>query len=396
MPSARPISVLTVTSLFPNPAQRTHGIFVETRLRKLLASGAVSARVLAPIPWLPAFVRYPGFGAVHAVPTQLTRDGLVIEHPRYLVVPKIGMTLTPFTLFQAMRTRLAQMLRSGYKVDLIDAHYFYPDGVAAVWLGREFNLPVVVTARGSDLTLLPQFRVPRHLIKTAAAKADGLITVCEALKAPLVELGVAPARVTVLRNGVDLDRFRPGDRGAARARLGFNRRTLGSVGHLIERKGHHHIIRALPQMPETDLVIAGAGPEHKSLLHLAEELGVAGRVRFLGNLDQSLLPELYTALDALVLASSREGWANVLLEAMACGTPVVASSVWGTPEVVATPAAGRLMSELSARGVVEAVEALFADLPDRRDTRAYAEQFDWQPTTEGQLALFKAILARRT
>jgi glycosyltransferase involved in cell wall biosynthesis len=322
------------------------------------------------------------------------RDGLTIEHPRYLVLPKIGMNVTPHTLYRAMRRRFIAMRRDGYRPDLIDAHYFYPDGVAAGWLAREFGLPYVVTARGTDLTLIPNYPRPRRLIREAAAHADGLITVCAALAEPLIELGEAPERVTVLRNGVDLERFRPYDKAAARARHGLVRRTLGSVGHLIERKGHHHIIAALPNLPETDLVIAGAGPELGSLQQLASELGVTERVRFLGNLDQTLLPELYSAVDALVLASSREGWANVLLEAMACGTPVVASSVWGTPEVVASPDAGRLMPELSAEGVRVTVEALFADLPDRAATRRYAEGFDWRPTTEGQLTLFRSILAR--
>ncbi len=389
-----PISVLTISTLFPNPVQRTHGIFVETRLRKLIASGAITSRVIAPIPWLPPGAAPKGYGPLGTVPSQVVRDGLTIEHPRYLVLPKIGMNVTPFTLYRAMRARFLALKRTGYAPDLIDAHYFYPDGVAAGWLAREFGLPYVVTARGTDLTLIPRYRWPRRLISTTAARADGLITVCAALAEPLVELGVAPERVTVLRNGVDLQRFRPHERAAARARYNLTRRTLLSVGHLIERKGHHHIIGALAQLPDTDLVIAGAGPERDRLQQLADGLGVADRVRFLGNLDQTLLPELYSAADALVLASSREGWANVLLEAMACATPVAASSVWGTPEVVASPAAGRLMPELSAEGVRVTVEALFADLPDRQATRRYAEGFDWAPTTEGQLSLFRAILDR--
>jgi len=389
-----PISVMTISTLFPNPVQRTHGIFVETRLRKLIASGAIESRVIAPIPWLPPGAAPKGYGPLGTVPQQVVRDGLTIEHPRYLVLPKIGMNVTPFTLYRAMRARFLALKRTGYAPDLIDAHYFYPDGVAAGWLAQEFGLPYVVTARGTDLTLIPRYRWPRRLIRATAARADGLITVCAALAEPLVELGVAPERVTVLRNGVDLQRFRPQERAAARARYNLTRRTLLSVGHLIERKGHHHIIGALPGLPDTDLVIAGAGAERDRLQQLADGLGVTDRVRFLGNLDQTLLPELYSAADALVLASSREGWANVLLEAMACGTPVVASSVWGTPEVVALPAAGRLMPALSAEGVRVTVEALFADLPDRQDTRRYAEGFDWAPTTEGQLSLFRTILDR--
>jgi glycosyltransferase involved in cell wall biosynthesis len=148
-------------------------------------------------------------------------------------------------------------------------------------------------------------------------------------------------------------------------------------------------------LPGVTLAIAGGGPERDNLLALARRLGVADRVHLLGVVPHHELPRLYGAADALVLASSREGWANVLLEAMACGTPVVASRIWGTPEVVARPEAGVLMSERSAAGVVEGVMALRAALPERDATRRYAEQFSWDDTTEGQLKLFRQILATR-
>lgn len=392
---ARKLSILTATTLFPNSVQRAHGVFVETRLRHLLASGEVDAHVLAPVPWLPPMVRYSSYGPLQTVSSREERNGLTIEHPRYLVVPKFGMTFTPHTLYRAMRKRLVALLKEGHRFDLIDAHYFYPDGVAAVRLAREFNLPVTVTARGTDLNLIPEYPAPRKMIVDAAAKADGMITVCQALKDTLVEMSIADERVTVLRNGVDLELFRPIDRAAARKALGIARRTLASVGLLIDRKGHHHIIRALKDLPGTDLLIAGDGPDRRALERLAQEEGVADRVRFLGSVDQNRLREIYNAVDALVLASSREGWANVLLEAMACGTPVVASAVWGTPEVVARPEAGILMSSLDPKGVAEGVRRLFAAYPDREATRRYAEGFNWNATTEGQLKLFRGILARR-
>ncbi len=351
--------------------------------------------VIAPVPWLPPLVRYGAYGKLQSVPQREERNGIVIEHPRYFVVPKFGMTLTPHTLYRAMRKRFAALLKAGHRFDLIDAHYFYPDGVAAVRLAREFDLPVTVTARGTDLNLIPEYPAPRKMILDAAAHASGMITVCQALKDTLTEMGVAPDRVTVLRNGVDLELFRPVDRQAAHKALGLTRRTLASVGLLIDRKGHHHIIRALKQLPETDLLIAGGGPDARALERLADEEGVKDRVRFLGSVDQNRLREIYNAVDALVLASSREGWANVLLEAMACGTPVVASAVWGTPEVVARPEAGVLMASLDPQGVVEGVNRLFAAYPDHAATRRYAEGFSWDATTEGQLKLFREILARR-
>lgn len=388
-------SLLTVTTLFPNPVQPTHGAFVATRLGKLLAAGEIDGEVIAPVPWLPPLVNYPSLGPLARVPRVRRWENITIHHPRYLVVPKIGMKLTPHTLFWTLKGTLEKLLAQGRHFDLIDAHYFYPDGVAAVALAKHFGIPVSVTARGTDLNLIPKYPAPRRMICEAAERADGLITVCQALKDRLVDLGTPPERVTVLRNGVDLDLFKPMDRDIARADLSLTRRTLGSVGWLVERKGHHHAIRALPALPDTDLLIVGEGPERSALERLAAAEGVHDRVRFLGRVEQTHLPKIYSALDALVLASSREGWANVLLEAMACGTPVVASAVWGTPEVVTTPEAGVLMKRLDQQGVVEGVTRLFSSYPERAETRRYAERFSWDATTQGQLDLFRQILAAR-
>jgi glycosyltransferase involved in cell wall biosynthesis len=190
---------------------------------------------------------------------------------------------------------------------------------------------------------------------------------------------------------VDLTQFRPVDRAAARAALGLTRPTLLSVGHLIERKGHHRVIEAMTRLPEFELLIVGEGREHARLATLIERLGLAERVRLLGARPHAELPSLYSAADILVLASRREGWANVLLEAMACGTPVVASNIWGNPEVIRDAAAGVIADENTPEGIAEAVKCLFALSRDRAATRAYAEQFSWELTTNGQIALFESL-----
>jgi glycosyltransferase involved in cell wall biosynthesis len=197
-----------------------------------------------------------------------------------------------------------------------------------------------------------------------------------------------------LRNGVNLELFQPGDRAALRDELGMEGFTLMSVGHLEPRKGHELVIQAMPALPDVHLNIAGSGPDRKKLEDLARTLKVQDRVRFLGPLPQTELKRWYGGADALVLASSREGWANVLLESMACGTPVVASNVWGTPEVVASPEAGVLMRERTPHGVAEAVTALRASYPSHEATRRYAERFSWDDTTQGQIALFQRIAAQ--
>ncbi|MBC4014538.1 glycosyltransferase [Siccirubricoccus deserti] len=383
--------LLTFSTLYPNAAQPNHGVFVENRLRHLVAGGAAESTVLAPVPW------FSGRGPRRAaVPAQETRHGLVLHHPRYAAPPGLGMWTNPFTLHQASRAALRRLLRGGLRVEAIDAHYLYPDGVAAVWLGQEFGLPVVITARGSDTSLLPRYRVPRRLIQGAIAGADALIAVSAALREELLALGAPPGKVTVLRNGVDLGLFRPpADRAALRAALGVEGKVLLSVGLLIPRKGHHLTIEALAALPGHTLLVLGEGPERAALAALAARCGVADRVRLLGARPHAELPAFYGAADAMVLASSREGWANVLLESMACGTPVVSSPAWGSREAVAAPEAGLVLDTATPATIAAGVRQLLATPPDRAATRRYAEGFGWDETTAGQLALFRRVIAGR-
>jgi teichuronic acid biosynthesis glycosyltransferase TuaC len=394
----QPVRLLTFSTLFPHAGRPNQGIFVENRLRHLLASGDATSLVLAPVPWFPSNSKRFGDWAVHArAPAAETRHGIQIHHPRYLVIPKVGMSVAPWLLYRAMVPHVARLLAEGYRFDVIDAHYLYPDGVAATWLGRRFGLPVVMTARGTDVNLIPRYRVPRGLILGAIRDAGALVAVSAALKTVLVELGAPDEKVTVLRNGVETSLFRPPeDRATARRALGLKNKTLLSVGGLIERKGHHRTIEAMRQLGDFELVIVGEGPERDRLAGLIETFGLSDRVRLLGPRPHPELPSIYGAADASMLASSREGWANVLLESMACGTPVVAANIWGNPEVVREPAAGVIYEPNTPDGIAAGVRRLFANLPDRAATRAYAEPFSWDETTAGQLAVFGRVMKARS
>ncbi len=387
-----PIRLLTFSTLYPNAARPNHGVFVENRLRHLVASGAVRSTVVAPVPWFPSTAARFGDWARHArAPSAEHRHGVRVLHPRYPVLPRLGMSLAPWLLYRALLPGLHQLL-GRERFDAIDAHYLYPDGVAAVWLGRRLGLPVVVTARGTDVTLIPRYAVPRRLIRGAIRGAAALIAVSDALKQALVALGAPADTVTVLRNGVDTTLFRPpANRAAARQALGLHAPTLISVGLLIERKAHHLTIEAMRQLPGFELLIVGEGPEQARLAGLIERFGLSDRVRLLGPRPHGELPSLYGAADALVLASSREGWANVLLESMACGTPVVASNIAGNLEVVREAAAGTIVETNTPEGIGTAVRRLFARLPARDATRAYAEKFGWEETTAGQVAVFRKV-----
>jgi teichuronic acid biosynthesis glycosyltransferase TuaC len=389
----RPIKTLVFSTLYPNNIQPNHGIFVENRLRHLTASSSVRSVVVAPVPYFPS--RSPFFGQWSEFPKVArheTRYGLTIHHPRYPVIPKIGTSVAPILLALGSLASVLHIQRNGFDFDLIDAHYAYPDGVAATWLGLLLSKPVTVTARGTDVNLIPRFRGPRRLLQHALRRASAIIAVSDALKQAIIDLEFRPEQVTVLRNGVDLKKFFPQDREKIRRELNLDRPTLISVGHLIERKGHDLVIGALKELSEHVLLIIGEGPQRAGLQSLVSSLGLVSRVRFLGAISHDEMARYYSAADALVLASSREGWPNVLLESMACGTPVVATNVWGNPEVVKSSESGLLINERTSGAVAQAIRSLFDNLPQRAATRRYAERFSWDETSRGQLDVFARIV----
>lgn len=389
------MKVLLFSSLYPSSVRPIHGIFVETRLRELLKTGEVQAKVVAPVPWFPSSAeRFGDYALFAATPRWEERNDIEVHHPRYLLLPKVGMNMAPYAMALGALATVKRLQREGFDFDLIDAHYYYPDGVAAGLLAKWLGKPFFVTARGTDLNLIPEYPFPRKLILQTAAQASGSIGVCKALMDTLAQLGADPSKLHTLRNGVDLERFTPQPREAARVRLGLNPngQYLLSVGHLVERKGHHIAIEALTSMPGTTLLVAGSGPEEAALKALASCLGVADRVHWAGVVAQTDLKWWYSAADALTLCSSREGWANVLLEAMACGTPVIATNIWGTPEVVSAPASGVLMQHRDAQSLALSWNDLMANYPARLATRAHAEKFTWAETTQGQLKNFSAAV----
>lgn len=384
--------VVTFSSLFPNPEQPCHGLFVAERLRQAMKGGAVQARVVAPVPWFPG--KHPRFGKYAEfakVPAQSTWEGLTVLHPKHAVIPGPGWYLTPRSMALAAAAALRRLRAEGFDFEMIDAHYYFPDGVAAALLGKWFKRPVVITALGTDVNVIPRYDLARRMVVNTSQAAAHSVAVSAALKDAMVAIGIAEQSVSVLRNGVDLTRFRLLDRAALRQQLGLERPTLLSAGNLIELKGHHLVIEALERLPEWQLVIAGKGALDADLKGQVAERGLEDRVRFTGALSQHHLIEYYNAADALVLASSREGMPNVVLEAMACGLPVVATCVGGIPEVL-NARVGRLITERSALAIAAAVSSLADDMPKRSLVRCHAEQFNWEAPIRGQLELWAATI----
>ena len=375
------MKVLVLSTLYPNAIQRRHGVFIEHRTAHV-ADAEHEVRVLAPVPWFPSSARIFGrYAELAAVPRREHRRGFDVDHPRYPAIPKVGMTVAPVLMAAALAPHIAAIREGGFDFDVIDSYYLYPDGVAAALLGKWFDRPVVMSALGTDVSLIPDHPLARRMILWAIRRAGAVTSVAAALRDEMIELGAAPDKLSVVEHGVDLELFHPPhDRAADRAALGLDGPAVLSVGHLIDRKGHDFAIQAVAKLPGVTLLIAGDGPREAQLRALAQRLGVTDRVRFLGHVDQQGLTRLYGAADATLNCSDREGIANVLLESLACGTPLVATAVWGSPEVVRVPEAGLLVAERSGEGIADGISKLLARPPDRAATRRFGELYHWDET----------------
>jgi teichuronic acid biosynthesis glycosyltransferase TuaC len=390
--------VLVLSSLYPNPAQPNFGVFIENRARKLAAyapgvAQGLQVAVMAPIP-LPIWPlsKHPRTRRLLEVPKAIERHGLQIYHPRFSYLPAIGWRWTPQAMAGAVLRALQVLQTQGYAPDVIDAHYFYPDGVAAMQVAQVLGKPFMCTARGSDITFWPKLPKARHAIMQVGQSAQALGAVSLSLKHEMVALGMEAAKIQVLRNGVDLAHFCPRDRLAARARFGVEGPVLVSVGALIPRKAHDITLRVVEKLPEVRLLIAGEGPERGKLEAMIKDLGLASRVRLLGALSHTELPELYAAADISILSSKREGLANVLLEAIACGVPVIATAVDGALEVLDDPACGRLVPVGDPHALQTAIAQMLANPLDREAVQRSAQRFSWDKTTAKQYQLLKSLL----
>lgn len=388
------IRTLLFSTLYPSSVRPMHGIFVETRLRELLKSGQIETQVVAPVPWFPFRNSIFGsYGKMAATPHFEERNGIRVHHPRYFLPPKVGQNIAPTVLAAGALPTIKQLICNGFDFDVIDAHFYYPDGVAASIIAEKLGKPFVCTARGSDINFYKQYALPNRKLRSTFTKAAANIGVCNDLVNQMVEMGADPQSALAIRNGVDLQRFIPVDRSIARESIGLPTEglILLSVGNLVELKGHHLLIQLLKKLPDAKLALVGSGPMLRPLKALADSLGVTDRVVFAGQQSNETVKNWFSAADVLMLASSREGWPNVLLESMACGTPVIATRVNGTPEIVASPAAGRLADIRDVECLGQALQSLLDDYPDRASVRRYAEQFSWDETTRLQIKLFSEI-----
>ena len=384
------LRVLTLSSLFPDATRPTFGGFVARQTLGLAAHPDVSLQVVAPLglpPW--PLSLHPRYAALNALPLSETWQGVTVHRPRFPIIPAIGGRFSPRLMTRALLP-LLRRIRRDFAFDVIDAEFFFPDGPAAVALGRALGVPVSIKARGSDIHMWGKAPGCRAQIVSAGRMADGMLAVSGPLRDDMIALGMPADRIRVHHTGVDRAMFYPIDRAAAKAALGVTGPLLVSIGYLIERKGQRLAIEALPAIPGATLLIVGQGPAKAQLEARIAELGLENRVRMLGPLPHGDLPALLGAADAMVLPSSSEGLANVWVEALACGTPVITADVGGAREVVNRPAAGRLVA-LDAAEIAAAANALIHDPPAAAEVLAAVAGFTWEANRDALYAHLRGL-----
>jgi glycosyltransferase involved in cell wall biosynthesis len=386
--------VLVFSSLYPNTAMPQFGLFVRRRVEAVARRG-VQVRVVAPVPYFPPGVPLERWRDYARVPAAERLGKIQVIHPRYPHFPGPGMYVQAWNLYRAALPHLRN-LRREFDFQLIDAHYVYPDGVAAVRLAKALGVPCVLTARGSDINLLPRYELVRRQIRAALGKADALVGVSKALADAMRQLGAPEDRLVVVPNGIDRDVFHYGDSASARQKLGIypDEKMLLSVGNLNELKGHALVIEAVARLrargARISYHIIGAGEEESRLEAKIASLGLQSCVHLQGSIPNERLRPWYQAASLYVLASSREGWPNVLNEALACGTPVVATKVGGVPEIVRHGENGLLM-ERSPEAIAATIEAALERDWDRRALAGGASRRSWSDVAGRLVTLFEYL-----
>jgi glycosyltransferase involved in cell wall biosynthesis len=367
------LRVLTLSTLFPDADRPSFGVFVERQTLALAGREGVEVEVAAPVglpPW-PLTLHRHYRGKVR-LPSKELRSGLTVHRPRFRTWPLLGGAGAARALAAAVLP-LARTLRC----DVVDAEFFWPDGVAAMHLAEALGVPFSVKARGSDVHFWGRRPAVAAQMLGAARAAGGLLAVSGALRADMIAMGMPEDKIRVHYTGVDLERFRPLDRDVAKRRLGVEGPLIVAPGNLVPLKGHRLVIEALADLPEATLLIAGEGPERRALETRIEALGLEARARLLGSVAPAAMPELLSAADLMILPSEREGLANVWVESIACGTPVLICDVGGAREVLDRPEAGRTVARDSA-AIAAAAREMLASPADPAAVRRSAERFSWE------------------
>lgn len=381
--------LVTFSNLFPSSVMPVHGSFVYERMRRVVAASGCRWSVVAPVPEVIWPLRHGIYKRWARVPLREQWQGVDVYHPRFRHWPGMSQRRQATAVVAGAKTVVRELLASGDGV--LDAHYLWPDGVAAAKLAKELSVPFTLTARGTDVNVLAQDAILASRIAEAAGQAYACMAVSDVLSERFASACQLPdSKVVTVRNGVDLERFAPGDAIAARRALGLpeSGRIVVGVGRLVSAKGFDVAVRAVRELQDTLLILVGDGPERSRLAALGGD-----HIRLLGALPPDEVAMAYQAADAFVLPSHREGWPNVVTEALASGLPIVATPVGGIPQILGgehpDPVLGTLVPVGDTAGFTAALQLVLDRKKQTNEVRAFAERYGWQEPVDQLVQMFR-------
>jgi len=383
------LKVLVLTNLFPSPWDPLRSPFNRQQFERLGREHDVD--VITAVDFRERF----GRKAAPFRTSHVTTDHFVFFYP-----PLIGRSLHAVCWLVSLLAQKFRRLRSTH-YDCMLLSWGYPDAAAASWLARRLGIPYVVKVHGSDLNVKAEQALLRPQIRQALRGAQGVVAVSQALADKAVALGVERSRVHVLYNGVEPNLFKPGSRGDARTKLGLpqDERIVLYVGNLKDTKGCLDLLEAFPRVlsahPDTRLLFVGSGPSRDAMLQRAAALGCQDRVQLVGAVEHFALGDWFRAADLLCLPSHNEGVPNVVLEAMACGTPVVATRVGGIPEVLPEHA-GMLVNAHDRVGLEGALIDALGTSWNAAHIASSASRFRWDENIQRLGDILQAAAMSRT
>lgn len=397
------MKILMVSDVFPNNVKPNLGTFCLERLKSLKKHAEI--KVVAAVPYFPnwpifkRFTRWYDFARVKSFETI---EDTEVYHPRRIVIPKVGGASSGRFYFNALKKSVDEIIKS-YPIDLIDAHFVWPDGYAAAKVAELFDIPICITAHGTDINLMPQFKSIRPLITKTIDRADRIIAVSQALADIMYDLECDRKKIKVINNGVDLSKFRRIDKAEARDSLNLDHdsKILISIGALIPRKAHEYLIEALDILVNREkkknlkLLIIGEGESRKELTDLIDSRQLTEHVRLVGAIPHNQLYKWLSASDLFCLTSKREGWPTVFFESWACGVPVIATSVHGAPEAICCDKYGLLIEKHDSNLTAEIIDKALSMSWKPEEMIAYAENNSWDNVVEKMFHEMKLIVQER-
>ncbi|MEW4529039.1 glycosyltransferase [Maioricimonas sp. JC845] len=372
------MNILFLSTIFPDTTAPVTGTFNSALCRALARQHSV--RVIAPRNW-PDVARSYGSRQRIAPTPDLTDAGLTVDYPTYWYTPGFGRTAYGRFLRRSIRPTVKRVLRE-FTPDVVLSYWVHPDGEAGLEIARMAGVPSCVIVGGSDVLLLPEDERRAECVRTVLQRSDAVFTVSDHLRQVVCKLGGTPEKTHTIRQGVDPNVFRPGDRLEIRGRLGepHDRPLLLWVGRMVDVKNPLLLLQAARQLAEGGLAfrlaMVGDGPLRESLEAYVREHNLETQVRFVGAVDQHELPDWYRAADVTLLTSHSEGLPNVLRESLACGTPFVATAVGSVAEI-ADPQISVLVepgnASALADGVIRVLHGPYAEAAYRYRPRTWNE-----------------------